>query len=286
MCNLPKIAIITSVLNGAAHLEKAILSVLQQTYPNLVYIIMDANSSDGTQAIVKKYQDRIHYHRQADLGAADAYNIAIKATDADIIGMLSADDWLEPDILTAVGHAFAQHPAAEIVSTETRLVREDGSSKYFPHRALDFNFKAILAWPLTNARFYRKRLFEKYGYFVARDHNNAYNIPADTELLLKFALHPIINIRLPQLGYTFLCHENSLTSSTDQRKKIHIAFQLMAIYQQLFQTQTLTRQQKHLLARYHTRAVFSIILRSLKLRSFTNLKRALKQTNIGAIFCL
>ena len=57
----PLITIITTVKNGEEFLEEAILSLRKQAYKNFEHIIIDANSSDGTLKIVKKYNDQIDY---------------------------------------------------------------------------------------------------------------------------------------------------------------------------------------------------------------------------------
>jgi glycosyltransferase involved in cell wall biosynthesis len=55
----PKLSVITVVYNGEAAIERTMLSVLNQTYANIEYILIDGLSTDGTPEIIKKYQDRI-----------------------------------------------------------------------------------------------------------------------------------------------------------------------------------------------------------------------------------
>ena len=61
MNNNPKISIITVVYNGKKYLEETILSVINQTYNNIEYIIIDGGSTDGTVDIIKKYEDKLSY---------------------------------------------------------------------------------------------------------------------------------------------------------------------------------------------------------------------------------
>lgn len=76
---LPLITVITVVLNGEGHLEETMQSVLNQTYPNVEYIIVDGGSTDGTLDIIRKYGDRIDYWvSEKDKGIYDAMNKGIK----------------------------------------------------------------------------------------------------------------------------------------------------------------------------------------------------------------
>jgi len=73
--HLPLISIITVVYNGEKYLEETIQSVINQTYPNVEYIIVDGGSTDGTLDIIKKYEDRIDYWlSERDKGIYDAMN--------------------------------------------------------------------------------------------------------------------------------------------------------------------------------------------------------------------
>lgn len=106
---LPKISIVTPSFNQGKYIEETIISVLEQDYPNLEYIIIDGGSNDETVDIIKKYQNRITYWvSEPDKGQSDAINKGLKRVTGDVFSWLNSDDLLERNALFEVGNAFAQ----------------------------------------------------------------------------------------------------------------------------------------------------------------------------------
>lgn len=101
---LPLITIITVSYNAVKDIENTILSVLNQTYPNIEYIIIDGGSTDGTLDIIKKYQDKITYWvSEPDKGIYDAMNKgALKATGMWLNFMNAGDTFYNEQVLEEV----------------------------------------------------------------------------------------------------------------------------------------------------------------------------------------
>ena len=92
---LPLITVITVVFNGAKTLEETIKSVINQTYPNVEYIIIDGGSTDGTLDIIKKYEDVIDYWvSEPDKGIYDAMNKGATASLGYYVYFMGSDDIL------------------------------------------------------------------------------------------------------------------------------------------------------------------------------------------------
>ena len=88
-----KISIITVCYNSAATIEKTIRSVVEQTYPNVEYIVVDGNSKDATVAIIKKNDAIINkWISEPDKGLYDAMNKGIGMATGDVVGILNSDD--------------------------------------------------------------------------------------------------------------------------------------------------------------------------------------------------
>ena len=88
-----KVSIITIAWNSEETIEDTIKSVLEQTYDNVEYIIIDGKSTDSTMDIVAKYQDKISVViSEEDKGLYDAMNKGVKKATGDLIGILNSDD--------------------------------------------------------------------------------------------------------------------------------------------------------------------------------------------------
>lgn len=93
MGNKPLISIVTVCYNAETVIEETILSVVNQTYPNIEYIIIDGGSSDGTINLIKKYEDKIDYWiSESDKGIYDAMNKGLEKTTGTWINFMNAGD--------------------------------------------------------------------------------------------------------------------------------------------------------------------------------------------------
>lgn len=106
----PLVTIITIVLNGVQYIEETINSVINQTYDNVEYVVIDGGSTDGTLDIVKKYKDVVDYWvSEPDEGISDAFNKGVGLSTGDIIGIISAGDRYEIDtVAQVVSHLFTE----------------------------------------------------------------------------------------------------------------------------------------------------------------------------------
>lgn len=91
--NNPLISVITVSYNAATIIEETILSVVNQTYPNVEYIVIDGGSTDGTVDIIKKYADRLAYWvSEPDKGIYDAMNKGMAIATGNYINFMNAGD--------------------------------------------------------------------------------------------------------------------------------------------------------------------------------------------------
>jgi len=173
-----KISIITPSYNQAEFIERTILSVLNQDYKNVEYIIMDGGSTDGTVDILKKYSDRLIWISEKDRGQSDAINKGLKMATGDIVAYLNSDDTYESGAFKKVIEFFENNPAKKWVYGKCRIINKNdqeirkpitwyknlllGTYKY--SKLLSENF---ISQPAT---FWKRELLNEVGLFSEAEH--------------------------------------------------------------------------------------------------------------------
>ena len=108
--NNPKISVVTVVKNGQGHLDLAIKSVINQTYKNIEYIIVDGYSSDNTLSIIEKYKSKINvYLESKDKNMWDAMNKGINVSSGSILVFLNSDDVFTKKALSYAAKYFIEN---------------------------------------------------------------------------------------------------------------------------------------------------------------------------------
>lgn len=181
--NGAKVSIITACYNNASTIEKTILSVLNQTYANIEYIIIDANSNDGTYEIIQRYKDRITYWvREPDDGIADAWNKGIKMSTGNIIGLINADDYYSQDAVAFAVNNILNQPDYGFVFSDLDII--DHNCLYQHTLIGDPNYSQIIECDMPSIPhptvFAKREVYIKCGLF-----NPNYRTAMDYEFLLR-----------------------------------------------------------------------------------------------------
>jgi len=179
--NKPLISIITVVFNEEKRLEETILSVLNQTYDNVEYIIIDGGSSDGTMDIIKTHEDKIDYWvSEKDEGIYDAWNKGVKSSNGEWIGFVSAGDCYLPDALENYVACINQACTIDYISSKNILCNDDKKFLRTIGSAWKWDvFKRFMNVAHVGS-LHNQKLFDTYGLYDTR-----FRICGDYELLLR-----------------------------------------------------------------------------------------------------
>ncbi|TFH31627.1 MAG: glycosyltransferase [Anaerolineales bacterium] len=137
----PTISIVTPSFNQGRYLERTICSVLDQGYPNLEYIIIDGGSTDGSQDIIRRYEERISYWvSEPDLGQTDAINKGFDRAKGEIFAWLNSDDTYQPGALEQAVQFLGSNPAIGMVYGSAMYIDDnDQPIARYPARHTDYH---------------------------------------------------------------------------------------------------------------------------------------------------
>jgi glycosyltransferase involved in cell wall biosynthesis len=189
-----RITIITVCYNRKATIEKAIKSVLEQNYHDIEYIIIDGNSTDGTQEIIESYRDKIcQYISEPDKGMYDAINKGLLLATGDVIGLMHSDDeFYDEKAIKRIAARFDDEPSLDGVYGDGVYVSNDKEERLIRDRIGGlFSLKKVKeGWlPLHPTVYLKKSIIDKYGFY-----NLDFKIASDTEFLLRYLYKYKINM--------------------------------------------------------------------------------------------
>ncbi|HLL97166.1 MAG TPA: glycosyltransferase family 2 protein [Spirosoma sp.] len=180
-----KVSIITVVFNGAEHIRDCIESVINQTYPDIEYIVVDGKSTDGTVEIIQSYGTKIaRVVSEPDKGLYDAMNKGIGLATGEVIGLLNADDFYRhPQVIANMVALFERTDCDAVYGDMLYVDRHDIKKLKRYWRSGWYADNAFMwGWMPGHLSFFaRRKLYEQYGLFRL-DMKSA----ADYELLLRF----------------------------------------------------------------------------------------------------
>lgn len=184
--DLPLISIVTPSYNQGKYLEKTILSVINQNYPNLEYIVMDGGSTDNSVDIIKKYEGHIAYWvSEKDNGQSDAIAKGFKIANGDILAYLNSDDVFFQGALRTAANVFYKGQDTDWIIGKHVHIDPSDITFYRPLISCP-DFTQLIAYTASGfsqaATFWRKDLYTRVGGL-----NKDLNFCMDYDLFVKFA---------------------------------------------------------------------------------------------------
>lgn len=220
-----KVSIITVTFNSAATLEETILSVVNQSYPDIEYIIVDGKSTDNTLQIVEKYKAKIaKVISEKDNGLYDALNRGIELASGDVVGVLHSDDFYTANNVIEKYVAVFNEKKCDAVYADLYYVDRENTNrmkrKWKSGAYKNGAFKN--GWMPPHPTFFvRREIYTKLGKF-----NLALKSAADYELMLRFihknnitlAYLPEFTVKMRTGGVSNASVKNRLNANNEDRK--------------------------------------------------------------------
>jgi glycosyltransferase involved in cell wall biosynthesis len=182
---IPSISIITVAFNSEKTIERTIKSVLNQTYKNFEYIIIDGGSTDKTNEIIQRYKtqfnDNLIHISEPDEGIYDAMNKGIALAQGRLVGILNSDDYYFDNTLSIVNKAYNNSDQISVLTGE--IIFKSGDSEQLlktsegRFRKKMRQYKNGVRHPAT---FVPKLIYDDIGVF-----NLDYKIASDAELMFR-----------------------------------------------------------------------------------------------------
>jgi glycosyltransferase involved in cell wall biosynthesis len=130
----PQVSIVTPSYNQGDFVERTILSVICQDYPNLQYVFVDAISVDKTPEILEKY--RPHFAKliiEPDKGQTEALNKGFRHCTGEILAYLNSDDcYADKDVIATIVQQFQAHPEIDVIYGQRNCINKMGRFGYCP----------------------------------------------------------------------------------------------------------------------------------------------------------
>lgn len=204
----PKITIITAVYNRVDKIEQCISSVVNQTYDNLEYIIIDGGSTDGTVDVIKKYENKIAYWcSESDAGIYDAWNKGVSHATGDYINFIGSDDAMF-DNLSIERIARYLDGKLDVLAGNIILVNEQ---THFENVLNNVHVKSRNTYKggciLTQGTFIKRTIFDKYKFDLS------YKIAADYKMFLQYYYDESIKIQFIDNAIQYFSDEGVSTTN-------------------------------------------------------------------------
>jgi len=213
----PKLTIVTPSYNQGRFLERTLLSILNQNYPNLELIVMDGGSTDDSATIIQRYERYIqHWQSKPDKGQAAALADGFALASGDILAYLNSDDVYLPGALKMVGTFFKEHPAINFVYGDCLVIdpNDEVIRRMCPP---DFDRNIFLyennIVPQPSA-FWRKGLYLRAGGI-----DQSFSFCMDYDLMMKFIQIGERPVRVKQVLSGFRWHLEAKTSRLEATRR-------------------------------------------------------------------
>jgi len=191
-----KVSIITVCLNSRQTIAQTIESVLNQTYKNIEYIVIDGKSTDGTVDVIESYAPlfgpRLKWISERDNGLYDAMNKGVSMSTGDIVGILNSDDlYYDNRVIEKVVSTFSS-THCDVLYSDVEYFKEENGKYKIVRKWIAGSGNVRLGWiPCHLGVFVKREIYEKIGkydtrYSIAADYDFLFRVFADNEFRISY----------------------------------------------------------------------------------------------------
>lgn len=207
MKNIPLVTVITPTYNRGAFLKETILSVLNQNYPNIEYIVLDGQSTDNTSQVVEEFKGRIIWNSHKNRGEQWAVNKGFSMAKGEIIGVINSDDPLLPGAIKEIVSVMTKNP--KLIGAYPDWIKIDKKGKEIERVvAPDYDFEYMIRMHKMipgPATFFRKNVIKKL-----KKRDDRFKYVGDFDFVLRAGLIGDF-ARVPKFLATFRIHPGAAT---------------------------------------------------------------------------
>ena len=211
----PIVSIVTPSFNQAPYLRRTIESVLMQDYPHIEYILLDGGSTDGSQAIVQEYTDRLAYWESIpDKGQTDAINKGFARATGKYLAWLNSDDVYQPGAITEAVDYLENHPDVGMVYGDCTFIdAQDRVIGRFPAAQTDYQRlrRGYVHIPQQSS-FFRADLWRRVGPL-----DPSFYFAMDYDLWVRLAKEAPLVYVPGRMWASFRLHGDAKTIAADAR---------------------------------------------------------------------
>ncbi|MGV8149905.1 MAG: glycosyltransferase family 2 protein [Alkaliphilus sp.] len=178
---VPKVSIVTVCYNSVKTIEDTIKSVINQSYSNVEYIVIDGGSTDGTIDIIRKYEKHIaKWISEPDEGIYDAMNKGILLASGELVGIINSDDWFLPETIDVVVNSYRTNQDVTVFHGNCKIINEH--NEYIKKPLANFKEEKFKSMPINHpGSFIIKRAYDEIGLYSMN-----FRLASDYELILRF----------------------------------------------------------------------------------------------------
>ena len=220
--NLPKISIVTPSYNQGGFLRETIESIVNQSYPNLEYFIIDGGSTDESVDIIREYEARIDWWvSEKDRGQSHAINKGFEKATGELLCWVNSDDILFPDCLHRVATCYLNSNKPHLIHTNFVHIDSDGvvvRMIRIPQQSRFFMYRGVWSVSAPSA-FFSAELLHNVGYL-----NTDLHMSMDLDLWLRMMKAGARLLYISDYLGAFRLHQNSKTSTKLSSHKLRDIF--------------------------------------------------------------